>query len=90
MHQDKRIDTIIRKVVDIVGIAIGDCGHSFEEHIICGSVLASNVIVRLRKEDAPPGLHNLTTGIIRTNQFKDEINAMTITEIDVLCAIIFG
>lgn len=43
---------MIGRVVDIVGINIGDCGRSCEEHIAyCGVVLAPDVLVRLVKED---------------------------------------
>ncbi len=49
MHQD--FDSMIGRVVDIVGIGIGDRGRSCEEHRVCGRVLAPDVIVRLRKEE---------------------------------------
>ena len=45
------VDTMVGRVVDIVGIAIGDQGRSCEDHRICGMVLAPGVIVRLRKEE---------------------------------------
>lgn len=43
--------TMIGRVVDIVGIRRGDRGRSCEEHVICGEVLAPDVIVRFRKEE---------------------------------------
>lgn len=39
------------RVVDVVGIAIRDCGCSFEEHHICGCVLLPDVLVRFVKEE---------------------------------------
>ena len=43
---------MIGRVVDIIGINIGDRGRSCEEHIAyCGVVLAPDVLVRLVKED---------------------------------------
>jgi hypothetical protein len=43
------------RVVDIVGIGIGDRGRSCEEHSICGRVLAPDVLVRLVKEEIQVG-----------------------------------
>ena len=37
-------------VVDIVGIEIGDCGCSCEEHEICGSVVNNDMVIHLQKE----------------------------------------
>jgi hypothetical protein len=34
--------------VDIVGIEVGNCGRSCEEHDVCGLVLEENSVVRLR------------------------------------------
>ena len=43
---------MIGKVIDIVGIAIGDRGRSCEEHVpFCGVVLGPDVLVRLVKEE---------------------------------------
>ena len=39
------------RVVDVVGIAIGDHGRSCEEHDICGCVLLPDVLVRFVKEE---------------------------------------
>ena len=39
------------KVVDVIGIAIGDRGHSCEEHDICGCVLLPDILVRFVKEE---------------------------------------
>ena len=51
MQKRVNADTMIGRVVDIIGIGIGDQGRSCEEHRICGMVLAPDVIVRLRKEE---------------------------------------
>jgi hypothetical protein len=43
---------MIGRVIDIVGIAIGDRGRSCEEHVaFCGVVLGPDVLVRLVKEE---------------------------------------
>ena len=43
---------MIGRVIDIIGINIGDHGCSCKEHIAyCGVVLAPDVLVRLVKED---------------------------------------
>jgi len=43
---------MIGRVVDIVGIAIGDRGRSCEQHVAyCGVVLAPDVLLRLMKEE---------------------------------------
>ena len=43
---------MIGRVVEIVGIQIGDRGRSCEEHIAhCGVVLAPDVLVRLLVEE---------------------------------------
>ncbi len=43
---------MIGRVVDIVGIAIGDQGRSCEQHVAyCGVVLAPDVLLRLVKEE---------------------------------------
>ena len=39
------------RVVDVVGIAIGDRGRSCEEHDICGRILHPDVLVRFVKEE---------------------------------------
>ncbi len=39
------------RVVDVVGIAIGDRGRSCEEHEICGRILLPDVLVRFVKEE---------------------------------------
>ncbi len=39
------------RVVDVVGIGIGDRGHSCEEHDICGCVLYPVVFARSIKEE---------------------------------------
>ena len=36
-------------VVEIVGIEMGCQGRSCEEHVVCGSVLEEDMVVRLRK-----------------------------------------
>ena len=48
---DRNSNEMIGRVVDIVGIGIGDRGRSCEEHRICGRVLEPDVIVRLMKEE---------------------------------------
>ena len=45
------INNMTDRVVDIVGIGIGDRGRSCEEHTVCGSVLQPDVLVRLLKEE---------------------------------------
>jgi hypothetical protein len=43
---------MIGRVIEIVGIAVGDRGRSCEEHVAyCGVVLAPDVLVRLVKEE---------------------------------------
>ena len=43
---------MIGRVVDIVGIAIGDRGRSCEEHVaFCGVVLAPDVLICMVKEE---------------------------------------
>jgi hypothetical protein len=43
---------MIGRVIDIVGITVGDRGRSCEEHIAyCGVVLAPDVLLRLVKEE---------------------------------------
>jgi hypothetical protein len=39
------------RVVDVVGIGIGDRGRSCEEHDICGSILYPDVLVKFIKEE---------------------------------------
>ena len=39
------------RVVDVVGIAIGDRGRSCEEHEICGRIIHPDVLVRFVKEE---------------------------------------
>ena len=39
------------RVVDVVGIGIGDRGRSCEEHDICGCVLVPDVLVRFIREE---------------------------------------
>ena len=39
------------RVVDVVGIGIGDRGHSCEEHDICGHILHPDVLVEFIKEE---------------------------------------
>jgi len=49
---NRPINDMIGRVIDIVGIAIGDRGRSCEEHAAyCGVVLAPDVLVRLVKEE---------------------------------------
>jgi hypothetical protein len=51
MNKSRPIN-MIGRVVDIVGIFIGDRGRSCEEHkVYCGVVLAPDVLVRLMKEE---------------------------------------
>ena len=43
---------MIGRVIDIVGITVGDRGRSCEEHVAyCGVVLAPDVLLRLVKEE---------------------------------------
>ncbi len=45
-----KVDWYVR-VGDIVGIVIGDCGHSCKEHTICGCVVNPDILVRFIKEE---------------------------------------
>jgi hypothetical protein len=52
MNDNRHTNDMIGRVIDIVGITVGDRGRSCEEHIAyCGVVLAPDVLVRLVKEE---------------------------------------
>jgi hypothetical protein len=49
-HDDNKVNLLCegRLVIDIVGIALGDCGCKCREHnVCCGEVLDVNIVVRL-------------------------------------------
>ncbi len=63
----------IGETVEIVGIEVGDRGHSCEEHTVCGSVVDCDVVVHLRrvqvvvdgKEESAVAAYWVTDGIDR-------------------------
>ena len=50
---NRPINNMIGRVIDIVGITVGDRGRSCEEHVAyyCGVVLAPDVLLHLVKEE---------------------------------------